>query len=64
MADLLTKLETGLYCTVGASERLRSNVSRIDSYMQEQRQLITSSQVVNAQGNMNILGILELPTRL
>ena len=28
MADLLANLETGLYCTAGASERLRSHVSR------------------------------------
>lgn len=55
MADLLANLETGLYCTAGASERLRSNVSRIDSYMQEQRQLTVSLQVFEAKENTNLI---------
>jgi hypothetical protein len=33
MADLLGRLETGLQRAAGASERLRSQVDRIDGYM-------------------------------
>jgi len=53
MADLLANLEMGLYCTAGASERLRSIVSRINSYMQEQRQLAISSHMPNALESTN-----------
>jgi hypothetical protein len=37
MADLLHRLETGLYRSAGASQRLRSQVDRIDGYMRTSR---------------------------
>ncbi|KAJ5983864.1 hypothetical protein N7481_005963 [Penicillium waksmanii] len=37
MADLLHRLETGLHRAAGASERLRSQVDRIDGYMRNSR---------------------------
>lgn len=37
MADLLHRLECGLYRSAGASERLRSQVDRIDGYMRTSR---------------------------
>ncbi|KGO41054.1 Transcription factor, fungi [Penicillium expansum] len=37
MADLLGRLETGLQRTAGASQRLRSQVDRIDGYMRTSR---------------------------
>lgn len=39
MADLLGRLETGLQRAAGASERLRSQVDRIDGYMRTSRLL-------------------------
>lgn len=39
MADLLQRLETGLHRAAGASERLRSQVDRIDSFMRTSRLL-------------------------
>lgn len=38
MADLLASLEVGMTRTVGATQRLRSQVERIDEYMATQRQ--------------------------
>lgn len=38
MADLLAGLEVGMTRTVGATQRLRSQVERIDEYMATQRQ--------------------------
>lgn len=37
MADLLHRLETGLHRSAGASQRLRSQVDRIDGYMRASR---------------------------
>ncbi|KAF3389477.1 hypothetical protein F1880_003800 [Penicillium rolfsii] len=37
MADLLHRLETGLHRSAGASQRLRSQVDRIDGYMRTSR---------------------------
>jgi hypothetical protein len=37
MADLLGRLETGLQRAAGASERLRSQVDRIDGYIRKSR---------------------------
>lgn len=37
MADLLDRLETGLHRAAGASERLRTQVDRIDGYMRTSR---------------------------
>jgi hypothetical protein len=37
MADVLSNLQAGLFCPAGASERLKSNVTRIDEYMQSCR---------------------------
>lgn len=37
MADLLAGLEVGLTQTAGASQRIRTLLSRIDEYMQSQR---------------------------
>ncbi|KAJ5164375.1 uncharacterized protein N7500_006205 [Penicillium coprophilum] len=39
MADLLSRLETGLQRAAGASQRLRSQVDRIDGYMRTSRLL-------------------------
>ncbi|MCJ1477413.1 hypothetical protein MMC13_006084 [Lambiella insularis] len=44
MARLLASLESGLYRTAGASERLRKHVTRIDEYMENQRNLELASQ--------------------
>jgi hypothetical protein len=38
MADLLASLEVGMTRTVGATQRLRDHISRIDEYMATQRQ--------------------------
>jgi hypothetical protein len=38
MADLLASLEVGMTRTVGATQRLRSQVEWIDEYMATQRQ--------------------------
>jgi hypothetical protein len=38
MADLLASLEVGITRTVGATQRLRSQITRIDEYMAAQRQ--------------------------
>lgn len=38
MADLLASLEVGMTRTVGATQRLRSQVERIDEYMATRRQ--------------------------
>lgn len=43
MADLLHRLETGLHRAAGASERLRSQVDRIDGYMRTSRLLDLSA---------------------
>ncbi|KAJ5173282.1 hypothetical protein N7492_005875 [Penicillium capsulatum] len=43
MADLLHRLETGLHRAAGASERLRSQVDRIDGYMRTSRLVNLSS---------------------
>ncbi len=39
MADLLASLETGMTRTGGATQRLRSQITRIDEYMATQRQI-------------------------
>ena len=39
MANLLQRLETGHHQAAGTSERLRSQVDRIDSYMRKSRRL-------------------------
>lgn len=44
MADLLRRLESGLHRAAGASERLRTQVDRIDEYMREQRMIIAAQQ--------------------
>lgn len=38
MADLLASLEVGITRTVGATQRLRSQITRMDEYMIAQRQ--------------------------
>ncbi|KAJ5669758.1 hypothetical protein N7462_010828 [Penicillium macrosclerotiorum] len=43
MADLLHRLETGLHRSAGASQRLRSQVDRIDGYMRTSRLLNLSA---------------------
>lgn len=43
MADLLHRLECGLHRAAGASERLRSQVDRIDGYMRTSRLLNVST---------------------
>lgn len=43
MADLLGRLETGLQRAAGASERLRSQVDRIDGYIRTSRLLNLSA---------------------
>ena len=50
MVDLLANLEIGLHTTAGASERLKSHVTRIDEYMQNQRHssLVSHQQPVYA----------------
>jgi hypothetical protein len=44
MADLLRRLESGLHRAAGASERLRTQVDRIDEYMRQQRMMIAAAQ--------------------
>ncbi|CAI7634751.1 unnamed protein product [Penicillium glandicola] len=44
MADLLARLETGLQRAAGASQRLRSQVDRIDGYMRTSRLLNLTAQ--------------------
>lgn len=53
MADLLANLEIGLHTTTGASERLKSHVTRIDEYMQKQRHssLVSHQQSIHASPN-------------
>ncbi|KAL1966273.1 hypothetical protein VTN77DRAFT_4626 [Rasamsonia byssochlamydoides] len=51
MADLLCRLESGLRRAAGASERLRTQVDRIDEYMRQQRMMIAA-----AQQQTNVLG--------
>lgn len=49
MADLLGRLEVGLQRAAGASERLRSQVDRIDGYIQTSRRVnITATQPSHA----------------
>jgi hypothetical protein len=47
MADLLASLEVGIARTVGATERLRSHITRIDEYMTRQRQQELSLPNIN-----------------
>lgn len=55
MADLLHRLECGLYRAAGASERLRSQVDRIDGYMRTSRLLNVSTAPPPPNGNaMNV----------
>ena len=53
MADLLASLEVGMTRTVGATQRLRDHISRIDEYMATQRQQeFVYSQQASAQAPM------------
>lgn len=47
MADLLRRLESGLHRAAGASERLRTQVDRIDEYMRQQRMMMAAAQQPN-----------------
>ncbi|KAJ5405338.1 hypothetical protein N7465_006622 [Penicillium sp. CMV-2018d] len=51
MADLLGRLETGLQRAAGASQRLRSQVDRIDGYMRTSRLLNLAAQNPRPQHN-------------
>ena len=43
MLELLESLESGLYCPVGASDKLRDQIVRIDGSVQVQKHLHSSS---------------------
>jgi hypothetical protein len=67
MADLLQRLEFGLHRAAGASERLRSQVDRIDGYMRTSRLLNVSAALPPPNGNaMHVNGrpdsVLPPPT--
>lgn len=49
MADLLQRLETGHHRAAGTSERLRSQVDRIDGYMRESRRLDLTAPSIATQ---------------
>lgn len=51
MADLLGRLETGLQRAAGASQRLRSQVDRIDGYMRTSRLVNLTLQHPHPQHN-------------
>lgn len=51
LADLLHRLECGLHRAAGASERLRSQVDRIDGYMRTSRLLNVSTAPPPPNGN-------------
>lgn len=51
MVDLLRRLESGLHRAAGASERLKSQVDRIDDYMRTQRALNMNAAAQQQQQN-------------
>lgn len=51
MIDILARLEAGLHFPAGASERLRTNVTRIDEYMQTCRKNRESENSAHANWN-------------
>ncbi|KAJ5090075.1 hypothetical protein N7532_008759 [Penicillium argentinense] len=64
MADLLHRLETGLHRAAGASERLRSQVDRIDGYMRNSRLVNLPVAPPPPNGSASLMGIKPEPTSL
>jgi len=61
MADLLSRLETGLQRAAGASQRLRSQVDRIDGYMRTSRLLNLAAPHMRQHNTIPIDAKREVP---
>lgn len=56
MADLLQRLESGMHRAAGASERLKTQVGRIDEYMRTLRPSNTVLRAPRNHGDVSVSG--------
>lgn len=56
LADLLATFEVGLFTAAGTSDKLRSQVSRIDEYMEGQRQRLIATQAQSQPQGQDVAG--------